>query len=146
MLVGVLSDTHGLLRPEALRLLAGVDHILHAGDVGSPDILTQLQSVAPVEAVRGNVDRGPWADALPLRRNISLDGVRVHLVHIRDEAEPKDAHIVVFGHSHQPLIETVDETIWFNPGSAGPRRFRLPISLGMLRIESGAARAELIEL
>lgn len=146
MLIGVISDTHGLLRPEALQALAGVDLILHSGDVGAAQILPQLEGIAPVHAVRGNVDTGPWADSLPLHRDLTLAGVRVHLVHIREEARADDADVVIFGHSHQPVVETLGDTLWFNPGSAGPRRFRLPISLGLLRIEGGRARAELIEI
>ena len=146
MQLGVISDTHGVLRPEALAALAGVDRILHAGDVGSPDVLARLARIAPVDAVRGNVDHGAWADALPERLDVTLDGVRIHIVHIREEAEPAGADVVLFGHSHQPLIEQIGSTLWFNPGSAGPRRFRLPVSLGRLWVEEGRARAELIEL
>lgn len=146
MQLGVISDTHGLLRPEALDALAGVDRILHAGDVGSPDILPRLAEIAPVDAVCGNVDYGAWGEALPERLDLTLGGVGIHIVHIREMAEPNGADVVLFGHSHQPLIEQVGATLWFNPGSAGPRRFRLPISLGRLWINDGAARAELIEL
>jgi uncharacterized protein len=146
MLIGVISDTHGLLRPEALQALEGVDRILHAGDVGSPDILSALARIAPVDAVRGNVDHGSWADALSLDRIVTLGGVRIYMTHIREDARPEDADVVIFGHSHQPLIETVGSTLWFNPGSAGPRRFRLPVTLGLLRIEDGEAEAEIVDL
>lgn len=146
MLIGVISDTHGLLRPEAIRALEGVERILHAGDLGSAEILPRLERIAPVEAVRGNVDTGAWAGAVPLRRDLTVGGVRIHLVHIREDAEPGQADVVIFGHSHQPLIETVDDKTWFNPGSAGPRRFRLPVSLGFLHIEDGVARPEILEM
>ncbi|MBI1358010.1 MAG: YfcE family phosphodiesterase [Acidobacteria bacterium] len=146
MRIGIIADTHGLLRPEAVAALAGVERILHAGDVGSSDVLVALERIAPVDAVRGNVDYGPWADALPLRKDVTLGGVRFHLAHIREDARPGDADVVVFGHSHQPLIEGVDGVLWFNPGSAGPRRFKLPICLGLLEIEGGEARGRLVDL
>ena len=150
MKIGLISDTHGLLRPEALAALAGCDHILHAGDIGKPGILDALRQIAPLTAVRGNNDEGlAWAAELPERVELALGGVGLHLVHQADHvAHPLPEHIrvVVIGHSHKPLIETRDGRLWINPGSAGPRRFTLPISVGLLHIEDGAVRAELLEL
>ena len=127
------------------RRLAGVDRILHAGDVGAPDILTALRRIAPVEAVRGNVDYGVWADALPLRRDLLLMGSHC-LIAFREDARPADADVVVFGHSHRPLIDGSDGVLWINPGSAGPRRFQLPVTVGLLETEGGEVKARLIEL
>jgi putative phosphoesterase len=142
--VGVISDTHGLVRPEAIDVLRGADVIVHAGDVGGPHVLHELGELAPVIAVRGNVDFEPWATALPERRRMELGGAQVLLLHDRamvggpPAAEGID--VVVFGHSHQPLAEREDGVLWFNPGSAGPGRFRLPASLGLLDIEDGRVR------
>ena len=136
-LVGVISDTHGLLRPEAAAALAGVSLILHAGDVGRPDVLDRLADIAPVRAVRGNVDVGPWAEGLPADDVITVAGRRLYLVHNvadRDPDRSAGCDAVVFGHSHKPESTVVDDMLWFNPGSAGPRRFRLPVVLGFLRI------------
>jgi uncharacterized protein len=137
-LVGVISDTHGLLRPEAAVALANVSQILHAGDVGRADVLDQLRAIAPVTAVRGNVDGGRLAEALPKDAVVSIGGVDIYMLHnLRDMAfDPKAAGIaaVVSGHTHTPLIDTVDGVLYFNPGSAGPRRFSLPISIGFLRV------------
>jgi uncharacterized protein len=153
--VGVVSDTHGLLRPQALRALAGSDVILHAGDIGEHDVLEALGAIAPVLAVRGNVDGG-WARLLPERRALELGGARVLLLHDRALVGPEPfaavtrrAHgerVIVFGHSHQPLAERRDGLLWFNPGSCGPRRFRLPVSLGRLVIEEGRVRHRLLRL
>ena len=147
--IGVISDTHGLLRPQALAALQGCDPIIHAGDVGSPDILPALQAIAPVFPVRGNVDYGPWADTLPPTQVIEIEGHRIYVLHILDELKGDAAHgceAVIYGHSHQPKIETRNGTLFFNPGSAGPRRFRLPITLGRVTIENGKLRASLIDL
>jgi putative phosphoesterase len=149
--VGVISDTHGLLRPEAVEALRGVDVILHAGDVGASHVLQELGQLAPVIAVRGNVDLESWARALPDRRRLELAGIRVLLLHDRAAVGPdpgkKGLGIVVFGHSHRPLAERRDGVLWFNPGSAGPRRFRLPVSLGLLDLdESGVVRERLVRL
>lgn len=153
--VGVVSDTHGLLRPEALRALAGSDVILHAGDIGERGVIEALGAIAPVLAVRGNVDGG-WARLLPERRALELGGARVLLLHDRAlvgpepfAAAPRRARaerVIVFGHSHQPLAERRDGLLWFNPGSCGPRRFRLPVSLGRLVIEGGHVRHRLLRL
>jgi uncharacterized protein len=147
--VGVVSDTHGLVRPEAKEALRGADVILHAGDVGGNHVLQELGELAPVIAVRGNVDGG-WARFLPERRRLDLGGVPVLVLHDRAllglEAAAEGLRVVVFGHSHQPLAERRKGVLWFNPGSAGPRRFRLPVSVGRLVIEDGRVRPRLITL
>jgi predicted phosphodiesterase len=178
--VGVISDTHGLVRPEALRALEGSQVILHAGDIGGSEVLEDLGRLAPVIAVRGNVDGG-WARLLPERRLLDLGGAAVLLLHDRALVGPEpfaegagarrarrsarparvrgaakaDAaarsggaaeRVIVFGHSHQPVAETRDGVLWFNPGSAGPRRFSLPVSLGRLVIEDGRVRRRLVRL
>lgn len=145
--IGLISDTHNLLRPEALDRLASVDAIVHAGDICNPDVLDALARIAPVTAVRGNNDRGAWADDLPLATTLTLGGVAIHVVHdIADwqiDPERPRADVVVFGHSHKPSMATRDGVLFVNPGSAGPRRFKLPISIGMLIIKAASARAEL---
>jgi putative phosphoesterase len=137
--LGVISDTHGLLRPEAVEALRGSDMIVHAGDVGSPDVLRGLEALAPVIAVRGNNDHGPWADELPLTTDFELGGASIYVVHDIQalDLEPRAAghSVVIAGHSHRPRSEERDGVLFFNPGSAGPRRFRLPISLGHIVIE-----------
>jgi uncharacterized protein len=150
MIIGVISDTHGVLRPQAVVALRGVDHILHAGDVGEPEILDALARIAPVTAVRGNVDIEPWANTLAETELVELDGIAIYMLHDlgRLDLKPEAAGmaVVVYGHSHQPKIEERNGVLYFNPGSAGPRRFQLPISLGKLEIANGKVRAELIEL
>ena len=150
MLVGLISDTHGLLRPEALAALAGADLIVHAGDVGTDAILPALRRVAPAFAVRGNVDAGDWADELPLRLDVDAGGMRLHVVHrIADlEADAAGAGLaaVVFGHSHKPSLEWRDGVLYCNPGSAGPRRFKLPISVARLEVSGREIRPRIIEL
>lgn len=142
--IGVISDTHGLLRPEALAALDGVAHILHAGDIGKPEHLDRLAHLAPVTAIRGNVDRGAWAEALPETVSLSLGGLHIHMIHDRKElhADPKREgwDVVISGHSHKPGIED-GPPLWLNPGAAGPRRFRLPITLAYLWTEAGRPRA-----
>jgi hypothetical protein len=150
VILGVISDTHGLLRPEAVEALRGSDRILHAGDVGAPEILEILSQIAPVTAIRGNVDTGPWARALNGTEVVEAGGVSVFILHslgqlgLRPEAA--GFRVVVYGHSHQPKIEEKNGVLYFNPGSAGPRRFNLPVSVGKLMIGAGTARAELVEL
>ena len=150
MLIGILSDTHGLLRSEALVALAGADHILHAGDVGDPTILDSLRALAPLTAIRGNIDtHGPCA-SLPETEAIELDGHLFYLVHsLQDlDLDPVAAHIavVVSGHSHKASVENRNGVLLLNPGSAGPRRFRLPVTLVLLHTDSGALRPEVIQL
>ena len=150
MIIGVISDTHGLLRPGAVAALKGVDQILHAGDIGGPEILDSLARIAPVTAVRGNVDIEPWVNTLPETEVVELGGIMIYMLHdlARLDLKPEAAGIraVVYGHSHQPKIEEKNGVLYFNPGSAGPRRFRLPVSLGKLMIENCRVRAELSEL
>ena len=147
---GVISDTHGLLRPEAVEALRGSDRILHAGDVGAPEILEALAHIAPVTAIRGNVDTGAWARALPTNELVEAGGVSLYMLHDLGQLDltPKAAgfRVVVYGHSHQPKMEEKNGVLYFNPGSAGPRRFHLPVSVGRLTIAAGKVRAELMEL
>jgi hypothetical protein len=146
----VISDTHGLLRPEALAALQGSDHIIHAGDVGSPEILETLASIAPVTAVRGNVDKDAWARKLPETAVVEFGGVSVYVLHdlaqLDLKAEAAGFEVVISGHSHVAKSETRNGVLYFNPGSAGPRRFKLPVSVGKLAIEGGQVRAEIVEL
>jgi putative phosphoesterase len=148
--LGVISDTHGLVRPEALRALAGVERIVHAGDIGTPEVLEVLERVAPVTAVRGNNDRGAWAKAIPETDVLELGGVSLYLLHDLHELdlEPRAAGFaaVISGHSHQPKLEERDGVLYLNPGSAGPRRFKLPISLATLTIAKKRVRAQLVTL
>ena len=150
MKIGLISDTHGLLRPEALAALVGCAHILHAGDIGKPEILDALRQIAPLTVVRGNNDENlEWAAELPLAVELQLGGVGLYLVHERAHVPaqlPDNVRVVITGHSHKPLIEERDGILWVNPGSAGPQRFKLPISVGLLHIEDGVVRAELLEL
>ena len=148
--LGVISDTHGLVRPEALAALAGVERIVHAGDIGSRDVLEALERVAPVTAVRGNNDRGDWAKKIPETEVVEVGGVSLYLLHDLHELdlEPRAAGFaaVISGHSHQPKVEERDGVLYLNPGSAGPRRFKLPISLARLTVAGGRLRAELMTL
>jgi putative phosphoesterase len=150
MTIGVVSDTHGLLRPEAIRALKGSDRILHAGDVGDFTILGELRRIAPVTAVRGNIDIEPWACKLPMTEVVEVEGVSIYMLHNVDEldlkAEAAGFRVVVYGHSHCPMMEERNGVLYFNPGSAGPRRFRLPVSVGRLLIEDGQVRGELVDL
>lgn len=150
MRVGVVSDTHGLLRPEVLSLLSGVDHILHAGDVGDISILHRMAGIAPVTAIRGNVDiSGPCA-ALSATDLVEIGGVAIYLVHSAGDLDikPESARVrvVVSGHSHKPSLEERHGVMYLNPGSIGPRRFRLPVSMAMLQVLEGDVRAEFIAL
>ncbi|MEO8661970.1 MAG: metallophosphoesterase family protein [Bryobacteraceae bacterium] len=146
MVVGLISDTHGLLRPEAVEQLRGVDRIIHAGDVGRIEIVAALRSIAPVTAVRGNVDSGPCG-MLPVRETVEVGGHRIHVIHDLDDLDPdEDAAAVIFGHTHKPVVKEVDGVLYVNPGSAGPRRFNLPISLARLTVTPEGLQAELIEL
>ena len=144
MLVGILSDTHGLMRPEALDALSGSNIIIHAGDVGGPEILEKLRAIAPVFAVRGNVDTPAWADTLPNVQTVPVGMHNFYVLHniLELPIDPVEAGIaaVIFGHSHKPSIETRNGVVYLNPGSAGPRRFKLPICVA--RVEVSGARIE----
>jgi putative phosphoesterase len=148
--IGVISDTHGLLRPQAVAALRGCSPIIHAGDIGRPEILDELRSIAPVFAVRGNVDIGAWAVALPETATVEVGECRLHVLHDLDalhrDASTACFHAVIAGHSHRPKIETRDGVLCFNPGSAGPRRFDLPVSVGRLILSGAKLRAEIVEL
>ncbi len=148
--IGVISDTHGLLRPSALTALRGSDFIIHAGDVGRPGVLEGLRTIAPVIAVRGNVDYGGWADALPMSAVLSLGGHDLHILHILADIgrDPKASGFaaVIYGHSHKPDITETDGVVYFNPGSAGPRRFKLPVTVGRLSIKDGRVTPELLPI
>jgi uncharacterized protein len=151
IIVGLISDTHGLLRPEALDLLRGSDFIVHAGDIGDPGIVSELARLAPVVAVRGNVDKAAWAQSIPSTDVLEVGGAAfLYVLHnIEDlDLDPAAAgfHAVVFGHSHQPGVRWKDGVLYVNPGSAGPRRFSLPISVGRLLVDAGTVSAELIEI
>jgi uncharacterized protein len=150
MKVGIISDTHGLLRPEAQQALTGVDVIVHAGDVGRPEILTELKKIAPVFAVRGNVDKGDWAAELPLTTVIELDGASFYIVHDLHELDlkPEDAKFdfVISGHTHQPEQSEKHGVIYLNPGSAGPRRFHLPITVALLDLAEKPWKVKVVDL
>lgn len=146
--IGLISDTHGLLRPEALRALRGSEHIIHAGDIGDPAILEALRKIAPLTAVRGNNDRERWAKAIPDTAELEVDGARIHVLHNLAELaiDPAAAgfEAVVSGHSHQPRIERKNGVLYINPGSAGPRRFTLPVSVATMSIKRGTVKARLL--
>jgi len=150
IIVGVISDTHGLLRPEAVGALRGSDYIIHAGDVGDAEILKQLNAIAPLTAVRGNVDREPWARKLPETQVLEAGGISIYILHsVADlDLKPEAAGFaaVVSGHSHIPKQEVRNGVLYFNPGSAGPRRFKLPVSVGRLVIEGGKVRGEIMRI
>ena len=148
--IGVISDTHGLMRPQALAALAGCDPIIHAGDVGRPEVLDALRAIAPVYAVRGNVDVGAWARQLPETALVEVEGWRLYVLHDRASlaVDPGVAGLraVIAGHSHRPLIEMRDGVLHFNPGSAGPPRFRLPITVGILALADDVLDAEIVTI
>lgn len=150
MRIGIISDTHGLLRPEAVERLAGVQHIIHAGDIGRPEVISELSRIAPVTAVRGNIDGGEWAAGYPQTEFVKLGGRFFYVLHNLAELDldPTAAGIdvVVSGHSHQPRIETVDGVVYLNPGSAGPRRFSLPIALATLDLSAKEIRPCILSL
>lgn len=148
--IGVISDTHGLLRPQAVVALAGVELLLHAGDVGDPRLLDPLREIAPLTVVRGNVDHGGWARELPATEAVEIEGQLLFMLHDLDDLDldPVAAGIsaVIYGHSHRPGIERRDGVLYLNPGSAGPRRFRLPVTVALLRIGPDGLEPEIIEL
>jgi putative phosphoesterase len=143
-ILGVISDTHGLLREEAVTLLRGVDHIIHAGDIGDPEIVQQLRAIAPVSAIRGNIDAEDWALAYPETLRLTLFGHTIFVIHdlkaLEAHPEEQGIRLVISGHSHRARIETRDSVIYLNPGSAGPRRFKLPISLATVEISGDLLR------
>lgn len=150
MRIGLISDTHGLLRPEALAALQGCAQIIHAGDIGKPQVLDGLRTIAPLEAIRGNIDTADWALELPERLDLRIGGLTLHVLHDLKQLDidPLAAGIdvVIAGHSHKPKVERRDGVLYVNPGSAGPRRFSLPISLALLELNDGQAQVELISL
>ena len=148
--IGLLSDTHGLLRPEAQAFLRGSDHIIHAGDICAPEVLAALQALAPVTAVRGNCDRGPWVGPLPEAATVRVGGLLIHVLHDLGQLalDPVRAgiRVVVSGHSHRPLAEEREGVLFVNPGSCGPRRFRLPVAVAELRVYGDRVVARLVDL
>lgn len=150
MILGVISDTHGLLRPEALEALRGSEHIIHAGDIGAPQIISELGKIAPVTAIRGNVDVQTWAHKFPETEVVELAGKTIYVIHDLNalDLNPKSAGFaaVISGHSHQPKQEVKDGVLYLNPGSAGPRRFKLPVSVAKMWVEESGVRAEILVL
>lgn len=150
MKIGLIADTHGLLRPEALAALQGVDHLIHAGDIGGPHILAELERIAPLSVVRGNNDNEAWADTIAERLTVHFGAVSLYLLHdlkqLDIDPKTQGIDVVIAGHSHKPLHEERDGVLYLNPGSAGPRRFKLPISVALLHIDGDAVRTELIML
>jgi len=146
--IGVISDTHGLLRPEALRALRGCALIVHGGDVGTPEVLEGLRAIAPVVAVRGNNDRGAWARALRETETVEIGGARLFVIHDVKALRrpPANVDVVIAGHSHAPSVVRRDGIVFLNPGSAGPRRFTLPVTVARLRVEGGRSRATIVTL
>jgi putative phosphoesterase len=150
VIIGVISDTHGLLRPEALAALQGSDCIIHAGDIGDPQILDKLVAIAPLTAVRGNVDHGAWTRKIPATNVLEIGEISIYVLHNLQELDlkPEAAKfaVVVYGHSHVPKQEVKNGVLYFNPGSAGPRRFKLPVSVGRLTIDDGKIDAKILLL
>lgn len=150
MRIGLISDTHGLLRPEAEAALQGCAQIIHAGDIGKPQVLDGLRAIAPLEAIRGNIDTADWAQVLPERLDLRIGGLTLHVLHDLKQLDidplAAGVDVVIAGHSHKPKVERRDGVLYVNPGSAGPRRFSLPISLALLELNDGQAQVELISL
>jgi uncharacterized protein len=149
-IIGLISDTHGLIRPQAIEALQGVELIIHAGDIGKPEVLSVLKHVAPVAAIKGNIDSGAWAKLLPDTKLVKTGGTRLFIIHnVRElDCDPvaRGFQVVVSGHSHKPSVSTRGGVLFVNPGSAGPRRFKLPVAVGKLLIEGNRLNAEIIEL
>jgi putative phosphoesterase len=150
MQVGIISDTHGLMRPEAVAAMAGSDLIIHAGDIGAPEVLAALRQLSPTFAVRGNIDKGEWSSSLPDQLNVQVGALRFHVLHrISDLViSPAKERIaaVIYGHSHKPCVEWRDNVLHLNPGSAGPRRFKLPITVARVRVSGLSIEPELLTL
>jgi putative phosphoesterase len=150
MKVGLISDTHGLLRPQALEALQGCDHLIHGGDIGKPEILDALKAIAPLTVVRGNNDTDDaWAADVPYEATVRIGDVVIYTTHILADVPkllPEGVRVVVTGHSHRPVQQMRNGVLFINPGSAGPRRFKLPITIGLLHIDGAEVRGELIEL
>ncbi|HEX7026807.1 MAG TPA: metallophosphoesterase family protein [Gammaproteobacteria bacterium] len=150
MLIGIISDTHGLLRPQAVDVLQGSELVIHAGDIGSADVVERLSNIAPVVAIRGNVDTGEWAEKFPAEEVIKVHGRHLYVLHNLNEIDLDPAaagfDVVISGHSHKPLINKKDGVLYVNPGSAGPRRFKLPVAVAMLRVTSEDIQARIREL
>lgn len=148
--IGVISDTHGLLRPQVEQQLAGVAHIIHGGDIGRPEVMAGLRRIAAVTAIRGNVDIGEWAEDYPDTRTVKLGGRTIYVLHDLQQLQLDPASygvdVVISGHSHQPRIDTVDGVLYLNPGSAGPRRFQLPITLATLELSGNGLRPSIHDL
>jgi uncharacterized protein len=148
--IGVISDTHGLLRPEARRALTGVDLIIHAGDIGKPEVLVELKKIAPVAAIKGNNDTGDWARRLPEVRNVKVGQHKLYVIHnVHDlgfEPARQKFRAVISGHSHKPSVTEKEGVLFVNPGSPGPRRFKLPVAVGKIWVEGADVRAQIIEL
>lgn len=149
-LVGLISDTHGLLRPEAVEALRGVELILHAGDIGSPLVLEDLRALAPVIAVRGNNDTEPWAESIDISRVVNVGAVSIYMLHdvkeLRIDPAAEGHRVVVSGHSHKPSVVERGAVLYVNPGSAGRRRFKLPVSIALLKISGPRTEAKIVEL
>jgi len=149
-IIGVISDTHGLLRPEALAALRASDYIIHAGDIGDPFILKTLAEIAPLTAIRGNVDREAWAKKIPSTNVLEVGGISIYVLHNLNELDLKPEaagfDVVVYGHSHVAAQEAKSGVLYFNPGSAGPRRFRLPVTVGRLTVGDGRVSGEILEI
>ena len=148
--IGIIADTHGLMRPEALKALQDSELIIHAGDIGNPQIMEELRTIAPVVAVRGNIDKEHWAQALPERETIAWAGISLYVIHDIKELDLDPAaagfSAVISGHSHRPSIRHRNGVLLINPGSAGPRRFTLPVSVALIEVQDGEIEARLIEL
>jgi putative phosphoesterase len=148
--VGLISDTHGLLRPEARSFLQGCDHIVHGGDIGHPGILDELRALAPLTAVRGNIDKGPWAHRLRDRELLEVGAISLYVIHdlgqLDIEPQPAGVRVVISGHSHKPVLAERGGVLFINPGSAGPRRFKLPIAVGEFIIEGSGISARIVDL
>jgi putative phosphoesterase len=148
--LGLISDTHGLLRPQAAEFLRGCDHVIHAGDIGKPQVLEGQRPIAPLSAIRGNIDTGAWAETLPDTLDLELAGLRIHVLHDLGQLDRDPAaagiRVVVSGHSHKPRLDEHDGVLYINPGSAGPRRFSLPVSVGELLVAGDLLTPRLVRL